>query len=138
MHPFSIKFMVFVCLHCCYKHTIWYVCIPYMCVIYNVYAYVSTHIFQTYSVQSDLYHSCVRPYVWACGIWQPISVLFSGENYSPTLRIPQLPEFLCEWLKSVGLSIHFGMSIVVGFIQLIFQQSCWWEFMDVASLSPSR
>ena len=47
---------------------------------------------------------------------QPIGVLFSGGNHSPsapTLSFPQLPLDLCGRLRAHGLSpLHFGMPLV--------------------------
>ena len=57
---------------------------------------------------------------------------FLGKIVSPALSISYLPIAHCLMFRPVG-SIPIRMSIAVVFIQFTFRQSCWWEFMGVAS-----
>lgn len=60
---------------------------------------------------------------WLSGTEQPVGTLFPGEDHCFTLRIDALWAF----------PIHFGISVDVILVQLIFSKSCAEDFMIVAS-----
>lgn len=53
--------------------------------------------------------------------------------------IAWLPEVLCGgWGSPSLLSVHFSMHMVSVLVQYMFGQTCWWDFMRVASESTRR
>lgn len=60
---------------------------------------------------------------------------FLRKGISPTLGIPWLLVFLYVGMRHCGISItHFCISILI-FVQLMFRQSLWRDFMVIASPS---
>lgn len=50
----------------------------------------------------------------------------------PTVSLSSI--ILCVDLRPPGLSpMHFGTSTDTVFVQVMFRQSCWWDFLGVAS-----
>lgn len=70
-------------------------------------------------------------------IWFWITKLvgsFLEKTVSPTPSISYLSVLLCVGLRLCGVSsIHLGTSLGIVLVWLMFRQTCWWDFMDVAS-----
>lgn len=59
---------------------------------------------------------------------------FMDKTVSHVLRISQLPVVLCVLLRLHDLSfIHFGVTFVSVFVQVVVRQSCRCDFMGVDS-----
>lgn len=110
----------------------------YLLVTTCIYTYVYTHIFL--NILLSFYDiNCMCIFRADHFVLDDKLMCSSLGRAFPTANIAQLPVVLCGgWSPPGFISVHFSMPMVFVLVQYMFRQTCWWDFMRVASENIRR